>query len=149
MLSFLFCPAPSLFDFACFPYLQITALGERNVSNLWASLIYFGAAVVHLLNQVLSLLWLLLLSSWFPHSYCLLLWVIENVTTAGSRTGSKAKKPLLWSAGKLEPNSVTQWKTQGGIQTREWEHLTGQVTTGYLSSTEVGKIQSLAASSDQ
>lgn len=50
----------SPFDFACFPYLKITASGEINVLNLWASLIYLGIAVVHLLNQVLSLLWLLL-----------------------------------------------------------------------------------------
>lgn len=47
------------------------------------------------------------------------------------------------------PNSVPQWKTQSRIWTREWEHLTGKVTTGYLSCTEVGKIQSVAASLDQ
>lgn len=50
-------PVPIWF---CFPCLKITALGKRNVSNLWASLIYLGIVVVHLLNQVLSLLWLLL-----------------------------------------------------------------------------------------
>lgn len=47
------------------------------------------------------------------------------------------------------PNSGTQWKAQSRVWTREWEHLTGKGTTGYLSCTEAGKIQSTAASLDQ
>lgn len=149
MLLFLFHSAPSLFDFACFPYLQITALGERNVLNLWSSLIYFGAVVVHLLNQVLSLLWLLLLSSWLPQSHCLLLWVIKRLTQLVAGLDQTAHNPYSQVLVSWRPNSETQWKAQSRIWTRQGEYLTGEVTAGYLSCTEVGKIQNVAASLDE
>lgn len=86
--------------FGLFSLLTNYCLRGKKCSEPLSQSDLFWCSGCSFIKSILSLLGLLLSSSWFSQSCCLLLWVAQNVTTV--RSGSKscqAFTPQCWAAG--------------------------------------------------